>query len=134
VEVLEAGLKKGLKPDDRLCGCLLSVVALSSGDEMEVVLSSLEKVNQNLVKLIRMLGEDQVGVDDLTKELKGVLNAAAPEVRRPYCNYLIDICQNHGFPPRRAREVFQLAHTYGLYSKLHRRKDGEWSLASLQDL
>lgn len=128
VEVLEAGLEKGLKPDDRLCGCLLSVVALSSGEETEVVLSSLEKVNQNLVKLIRMLGEDQVGVDDLTKELKGVLNAAAPEVRRPYCNCLIDICQNHGFPPQRAREVFQLAHTYGLYSKLHSRKDGEWSL------
>ncbi|KAG2533750.1 pentatricopeptide repeat-containing protein At5g46580, chloroplastic-like [Panicum virgatum] len=128
VEVLEAGLEKGLKPDDRLCGCLLSVVALSSGEETEMVLSSLEKVNRNLVKLIRMLGEDQVDFDDLTKELKGVLNAAAPEVRRPYCNCLIDICQNHGFPPQRAREVFQLAQTYGLYSKIHSRKDEEWSL------
>jgi pentatricopeptide repeat protein len=60
VEVLEDGLKRGLKPDDRLCGCLLSVVALSSssGDnETDMVLSSLEKVNKNLVKLIRMLGD-----------------------------------------------------------------------------
>jgi len=128
LEVLEAGLEKGLKPDDRLCGCLLSVVALSSGEETEMVLSSLEKVNKNLVKLIRMLGEDQLGVEDLTKELKDVLNAAAPEVRQPYCNCLIDICQNHGFPPRRARQVFQLAQTYGLYSKIHSRKDEEWSL------
>ncbi|CAL4937173.1 unnamed protein product [Urochloa decumbens] len=129
VEVLEAGLEKGLKPDDRLCGCLLSVVALSSsGEQMETVLSSLEKVSQNLVRLIRMLGEDRVGVDDLTKELKGVLNDAAPEVRRPYCNCLIDICHNHGFPPQRARQVFQLAQTYGLYNKLHSRKDEEWSL------
>ncbi|CAN6314408.1 unnamed protein product [Urochloa humidicola] len=129
VEVLEAGLEKGLKPDDRLCGCLLSVVALSgSAEETEMVLSSLEKVNQNLVSLIRMLGEDRVGVDDLTKELKTVLNAAAPEVRRPYCNCLIDICRNHGFPPQRATQVFQLAQTYGLYSKLHSRKDEEWSL------
>ncbi|KAF8762399.1 hypothetical protein HU200_009580 [Digitaria exilis] len=128
VEVLQAGLEKGLKPDDRLCGCLLSVVALSSGEEMETVLSSLEKVNQGLVTLIRALGQDQLGVDDLTKEFKGVLNAAAPEVRRPYCNCLIDICQNHGFPPQRARNVFHLAQTYGLYSKLHSRKDEEWSL------
>uniref|UniRef100_A0A0A8ZNX0 Smr domain-containing protein n=1 Tax=Arundo donax TaxID=35708 RepID=A0A0A8ZNX0_ARUDO len=128
VEVLEAGLGRGLKPDDRLCGCLLSVVALSSEEEMEMVLASMEKVNKNLVKLIRMLGNAQVGVDDLKEELKGVLNAAAPEVRRPYCNCLIDICQNHGFPPQRAREVFHLAQTYGLYSKLHSRKDEEWSL------
>ncbi|CAL4920204.1 unnamed protein product [Urochloa decumbens] len=130
VEVLEAGLDKGLKPDDRLCGCLLSLVALSSsGEQMETVLSSLEKVNQNLVKLIRMLGRDRVGVDDdLTEELKGVLNAAAPEVRRPFCNCLIDICHNHRFPPQRARQVFQLAQTYGLYNKLHSRKDEEWSL------
>ncbi|CAN6302724.1 unnamed protein product [Urochloa humidicola] len=129
VEVLEAGLDKGLKPDDRLCGCLLSVVALSSSvEETQMVLSSLEKVNHNLVSLIRILGEDRVGVDDLTKELKGVLNAAAPEVRRPYCNCLIDICRNHGFPPQRATQVFQLAQTYGLYNKLHSRKDDEWSL------
>ncbi|CAN6321896.1 unnamed protein product [Urochloa humidicola] len=129
VEVLEAGLDKGLEPDDRLCGCLLSVVALSTASEQtEMVLSSLEKVNQNLVRLIRMLGQDRAGIDDLAKELKGVLNAAAPEVRRPYCNCLIDICHNHGFPPQRARQVFQLAQTYGLYSKLHSRKDEEWSL------
>lgn len=128
VEVLEAGLERGLKPDDRLCGCLLSVVALSSGEETEMVLACLEKANKNLVKLIRMLGDAQVGVDDLTEELKGVLNAAAPEVRRPYCNCLIDICQNHGFPSQRASELFHLAQLYGLYSKLHTRKDEEWSL------
>ncbi|KAL6638578.1 hypothetical protein ACP70R_023689 [Stipagrostis hirtigluma subsp. patula] len=128
LEVLEAGLERGLKPDDRLCGCLLSVVALSNEEEMEMVLATLEKVNKNLVKLIRMLGDALVGVDDLKEELKGILNAAASEVRRPYCNCLIDICQNHGFPPQRAREVFHLAQTYGLYSKLQSRKDEEWSL------
>jgi hypothetical protein len=38
-----------LKPDDRLCGWLLSVVALSNSrrGEMDMVLSSLEKVNKN---------------------------------------------------------------------------------------
>ncbi|KAL6909595.1 hypothetical protein ACP4OV_001876 [Aristida adscensionis] len=128
VEVLEAGLERGLKPDDRLCGCLLSVVALSNRDEMEMVLASLEKVNKNLAKMIRVLDDAQVGIDGLELELKGVLNAAAPEVRRPYCNCLIDICQNHGFPPHRAREIFHLAQTYGLYSRLQSRKDEEWSL------
>jgi pentatricopeptide repeat protein len=131
VEVLEDGLKRGLKPDDRLCGCLLSVVALSSssGDnETDMVLSSLEKVNKNLVKLIRMLGDAQMGVDDLKVGLKDVLSPAAHEVRRPYCNCLIDICQNHGFPLHRAREVFHIAQTYGLYFKLHSRKDEEWLL------
>ncbi|XP_037442281.1 uncharacterized protein LOC119310748 [Triticum dicoccoides] len=128
VEVLEAGLERGLKPDDRLCGCLLSVVALSSGEETELVLGCLEKFNGNLVKLIRMLGDDQVGADELKEQLKAVLNAAETEVRRPYCNCLIDICQNHGLPARRPRELFRLAQGYGLYSKLHIRKDDEWLL------
>uniref|UniRef100_A0A0E0KLR2 Smr domain-containing protein n=1 Tax=Oryza punctata TaxID=4537 RepID=A0A0E0KLR2_ORYPU len=128
VDVLEAGMAKGLKPDDRLCGCLLSVVALSSGDETEMILACLEKVRSNLVKLIRMLGDSRVGVDDLTVELKAILNAAAPEVRRPYCNCLIDICRNHGYPCERAGELFRLARLYGLYSKIHTRKEEEWSL------
>ncbi|KAF2942430.1 pentatricopeptide repeat-containing protein At5g46580, chloroplastic [Oryza sativa Japonica Group] len=128
VDVLEAGMAKGLKPDDRLCGCLLSVVALSSGDETEVILACLEKVRSNLVKLIRMLGDARVGVEDLRVELKGILNSAAPEVRRPYCNCLIDICRNHGYPSERAVELFRLARHYGLYSKIHTRKEEEWSL------
>nr|BAJ85867.1 predicted protein [Hordeum vulgare subsp. vulgare] len=128
VEMLEAGLERGLKPDDRLCGCLLSVVALSTGEETELVLACLEKFNRNLVKLIRMLGDDQVGADELKEQLKAVLNAAETDVRRPYCNCLIDICQNHGLPARRPRELFRLAQGYGLYSKLHIRKDDEWLL------
>lgn len=128
VEVLEAGLERGLRPDDRLCGCLLSVVALSTGDETELVLACLEKFNPNLVKLIRTLGDAEAGVDEIKEELKAVLNAADAEVRRPYCNCLIDICQNHGLPTQRSGELFRLAQHYGLYSKLHIKKDDEWLL------
>ncbi|XP_040377768.1 pentatricopeptide repeat-containing protein At5g46580, chloroplastic [Oryza brachyantha] len=128
VEVLETGMSNGLEPDDRLCGCLLSVVALSSGEETEMVLACLEKVRSDLVKLIRMLGDAGVGADDLTVKLKGILNAVAPEVRRPYCNCLIDICHNHGYPSERAVELFRLARLYGLYSKIHTKKEEEWSL------
>ncbi|CAM0878225.1 unnamed protein product [Alopecurus aequalis] len=128
VEVLEAGLERGLKPDDRLCGCLLSVVALSTGDETELVLACLEKFNGNLVNLIRTLGDAQAGVDEIKDALKAVLNAADSDVRRPYCNCLIDICQNHGFAPQRSGELFRLAQRYGLYSKLHIKKDDEWLL------
>uniref|UniRef100_A0ACD6A808 Uncharacterized protein n=1 Tax=Avena sativa TaxID=4498 RepID=A0ACD6A808_AVESA len=128
VEVLEAGLERGLRPDDRLCGCLLSVVALSTGDETELVLASLEKFNPNLVKLVRTLGDAQATTDEIKEELKAMLNGADSEVRRPYCNCLIDICHNHGLPPQRAGQLFRLAQGYGLYSKLHIRKDNEWLL------
>jgi pentatricopeptide repeat protein len=132
VEVLEAGLDRGLRPDDRLCGCLLSVVALSTGEETQLVLACLEKFNPNLVKLIRTLGDAEAGIDEIKEKFKAVLNAADSEVRRPYCNCLIDICQNHGLPHQRSGELFRLAQRYGLYSKLHIRKgdddDGEWLL------
>ncbi|XP_072959005.1 pentatricopeptide repeat-containing protein At5g46580, chloroplastic [Typha angustifolia] len=128
VRVFETALERGIKPDDRLCGCLLSVVALSKEGEMGMVLACLEKANSKLVKLVNMLADEKVSFDELKEELRKVLNESAMEVRRPFCNCLIDICRNQNFPSQRASELFQVGTLYGLYPGLHSKKTDEWSL------
>ncbi|WOL09546.1 hypothetical protein Cni_G18299 [Canna indica] len=126
--VFHTALQRGIQPDDRLCGCLLSVVALCKEGETDMVLACLEKANGRLVGLVKMLGEEQVSFDDVKDEFRGIMNEAAVDVRRPFCNCLIDICRNQGFPPRRANELLYLGTLYGLYPGLHARKSDEWSL------
>jgi len=55
-----------------------------------------------LVQFVEMLGEEETSFDRIKKELRGILNQANVEVRRPFCNCLIDICRNGSFPSHRA--------------------------------
>lgn len=126
--VFEILLERGVKPDDRLCGCLLSVLALCEREEMHLVLACLEKANQRLVQYIEMLGKEETSFDQVREELREILNQASVEVRRPFCNCLIDICRNRSFPPRRANEILYLGNLYGLYPGLHTKSSDEWSL------
>ncbi|URD80744.1 PPR repeat [Musa troglodytarum] len=129
VRVFETAMERGIRPDDRLCGCLLSVAALcEEGGETDMVLGCLEKANSRLVGLLKMLRDEQVGFGEIKDEFRGIMNEAAVEVRRPFCNCLIDVCRNQGHPSRRANELLRLGNLYGLYPGLHARTPEEWSL------
>ncbi|XP_020096281.1 pentatricopeptide repeat-containing protein At5g46580, chloroplastic [Ananas comosus] len=128
VRVFETAIERGTKPDDRLCGCLLSIVALSREEEVGMVLSCLEKANPRLVEFVKLLKKEEASFDEIKEEFRGIMNEAETEVRRPYCNCLIDICRNQSFPPQRAKELFQIGMTYGLYGSLHTKGSSEWSL------
>lgn len=126
--VFQTSLERGVKPDDRLCGCLLSVLALCEQGEMDLVLACLEEANARLVRYIEMLGKEETSFDQVKEELREILNQASVEVRRPFCNCLIDICRNRSFPSQRANEILYLGNLYGLYPGLHTKSSGEWSL------
>lgn len=128
IRVFETSLERGVKPDDRLCGCLLSVVALCEEEELGSILACLEKANPRLVRFVDMLSKEDTRFDQVKEELRGILNQASVEVRRPFCNCLIDICRNHCYPPQRAREILHLGNLYGLYPGLHAKSSNEWSL------
>lgn len=126
--VFETSLERGVKPDDRLCGCLLSVIALCEQGDTGMVLACLEKANPRLVKFVEMLGKEETSFEQVREELRGILNQASVEVRRPFCNCLIDICRNQAFPVHRAHEILYLGNLYGLYPGLHTKSSDEWSL------
>ncbi|KAF8412549.1 hypothetical protein HHK36_000517 [Tetracentron sinense] len=128
VRVFRLSTERGVEPDDRLCGCLLSVVSFCEEDEeVEKVLSCLQKANPKLVSFVKLLEEEETSFDTIKDEFREILNEATVEVRRPFCNCLIDICRNR-ILHERAHELLYLGILYGLYPGLHNKTAEEWSL------
>lgn len=128
VKVFDIALQRGIKPDERLCCCLLSLVSLCKDGEVDAMLGCLEKGNARLVEFVKMLGSEEVGFAIVKEEFQGLLNEASVDVRRPFCNCLIDVCRNRSYPSKRARELLYLGTVYGLYAGLHEKGSDEWSL------
>ncbi|PQP95021.1 pentatricopeptide repeat-containing protein [Prunus yedoensis var. nudiflora] len=95
VRVFGVAVERGVKPDDRLCGCLLSVVSLCEKTEDEdKVLSCLQQANPKLVTLVKVLQDKKLGFETIKDEFRDVISGTSVESRRPFCNCLIDICRN----------------------------------------
>lgn len=129
VRVFRASVKGGVKPDDRLCGCLLSVVSLcEESTDMDKVVECLNRANPKLVSLVKLLLQgESVVFDQVKEEFKGVISETSIESRRPFCNCLIDICRKHNFPER-GHVLLYLGTVLGLYPGLHNKTSQEWSL------
>ncbi|KAG4933292.1 hypothetical protein JHK87_047294 [Glycine soja] len=128
VRVFGISVERGIKPDDRLCGCLLSVVSLSQGsNDEEKVIACLQRANPKLVAFIHLIEDEKSSFESVKEEFKGIMSNAAVEVRRPFCNCLIDICRNKDLRER-AHELLYLGTLYGLYPGLHNKTDNEWCL------
>ncbi|VVA36366.1 PREDICTED: pentatricopeptide [Prunus dulcis] len=128
VRVFGVAVERGVKPDDRLCGCLLSVVSLCEKTEDEdKVLSCLQQANPKLVTLVKVLQDKKLGFETIKDEFRDVISGTSVESRRPFCNCLIDICRNKN-NHERAHELLYLGTLYGLYPGLHNKTSREWCL------
>jgi pentatricopeptide repeat protein len=128
VKVFDIYVDRGVKPDDRLCGCLLSVVSLSQGSkDQEKVLACLERANPKLVAFIQLIADEETSFETVKEEFKDIMSNAVVEVRRPFCNCLIDICRNKDLVER-AHELLYLGTLYGFYPSLHNKTQYEWCL------
>ncbi|MFS7985639.1 putative tetratricopeptide-like helical domain superfamily [Helianthus anomalus] len=112
VMVFETSLKKGIRPDDRLCGCLLSVVSYcESRDDLDKVTGCLQETNPRLVSFVKLLEEKETAFKKVKDEFKEILNETEVEARRPFCNCLIDICRKRNLDER-AHELLCLGTMY----------------------
>lgn len=128
VKVFDISVERGVKPDDRLCGCLLSVVSLSQGSkDQEKVLACLQRANPKLVAFIQLIVDEETSFETVKEEFKAIMSNAVVEVRRPFCNCLIDICRNKDLVER-AHELLYLGTLYGFYPSLHNKTQYEWCL------
>lgn len=127
VKVFESSVQRGVKPDDRLCGCLLSVVANCKGDDADKVLACLQQANPKLVTFIKLLEDESASYDIVKEEFRSILTNTSDDARRPFCNCLIDICRNRN-RAERAHELLYLGTVYGLYPGLHTKTPEEWRL------
>lgn len=128
VRVFDVSIEKEVKPDDKLCGCLLSVVSYcEKKDDENKVLMCLDKANPELVSFIKLLEDEKSDFEKVKEEFKRVLSAAVVDSRRPFCNCLIDICRNRN-QFERAHELLYVGTLYGLYPGLHSKTSEEWRL------
>ncbi|KAK3032685.1 hypothetical protein RJ639_036749 [Escallonia herrerae] len=127
VRVFEFSLEKGVKPDDRLCGSLLSVLSYCEGEDLDKVLACLHQANPKLVAFIKMVEEEKTSFEMVKQEFKSILNDTSVEARRPFCNCLIDICRNKD-TTETAHELLYMGTVYGLYPGLHTKTSDEWCL------
>lgn len=128
VRVFNVSIERGVNPDDRLCGCLLSVVSLcEESEDANRVLACLQQANPRLVALVRLIEEEKTSYETVKEEFRVIVSDTAVEARRPFCNCLIDICRSRNLHCR-AHELLYLGTLYGLYPDLHHKTADEWSL------
>lgn len=127
VRVFEFSIARGVKPDDRLCGCLLSVASYCEGEDLDKVFNCLKQANPKLVAFIKLLEEENTDFEAVKETFKSILNGTAVEARRPFCNCLIDICRKKNLQER-AHELLYMGTVYGLYPGLHTKTSDEWRL------
>ncbi|GLJ22551.1 hypothetical protein SUGI_0424430 [Cryptomeria japonica] len=120
-------LDERISPDDKFCGSLLSVLTLCEKKEFNKIHECIEKINPELSVLIKMLQEEDIILSALEEELETVLYQASDEVRKPFCNYLIDLCYKFN-SPERARNLFSLGTFFGVYTDLQIKSNREWCL------
>lgn len=127
VRVYEFAMARGVRPDDKLCGCLLSVASYFEGEDLDKVLSCLEQASPKLFAFIKLLDEEETVYGSVKETFKSILNNTAVEARRPFCNCLIDICRKRNLQER-AHELLYIGSEHGLYPGLHTKTSEEWCL------
>ncbi|XVF11007.1 hypothetical protein REPUB_Repub07fG0232200 [Reevesia pubescens] len=128
VRVFSVSVEQGTKPDDRLCGCLLSIVSLcESREDVDKVLTCLQQANPRLVAFLKMIEDEKSSLDTVKEEFKAIISDTKDDARRPFCNCLIDICRSKNLHER-AHDLLYLGTLYGLYPGLHNKTVNEWSL------
>lgn len=117
-----------LTPDERFCCCLLNVLARTPEQELGKLISCIEKANAKLGYVVKLLVEGGNGEEqNITTETRELINSVGADIRRPYCNSLIDLCVNLNMLER-ACELFNLALTLELYTDIQSKSPVLWSL------
>ncbi|KAK7363855.1 hypothetical protein VNO77_06014 [Canavalia gladiata] len=121
-------LDLGITPDDRFCGCLLSVMTQTPKEDLGKLKDCVEKANPRLGLVVRYLVDGLEEADGkFRKEASELFNSIAEEVKRSFCNSLIDLCVNLNLLDR-ACELLDLGLTLEIYTDIQSKSQTQWSL------
>ncbi|KAJ1400355.1 Tetratricopeptide-like helical domain superfamily [Sesbania bispinosa] len=120
-------LDLGISPDDRFCGCLLNVMTQTPKEELGKLTDCVEKANPKLGSVVRYLVEGLEGDGEFRKEASELFNSIVDEVKKAFCNSLIDLCVNLNSLDK-AGELLDLGLTLKIYTNIHSRSQTQWSL------
>ncbi|KAE8709120.1 Pentatricopeptide repeat-containing protein [Hibiscus syriacus] len=84
----------GITPDDRFCGCLLNVMTHTPREELVKLIDCIGKANPKLGGVVKLLVGEQNNEGAFKNEASELFNCISSDVKKAYCNCLIDLCVN----------------------------------------
>ena len=126
-ETFERMLNLGITPDDRFCGCLLNVLTEAPEEELKKVIKCVARANPSLGHLVEQLINKRVSDEAVKLLAEELFTDISKEVKKAYCNCLIDLCVNREMVDR-ACILLDMAIRLGIYSGLQSKSATQWSL------
>uniref|UniRef100_F6HCW7 Pentatricopeptide repeat-containing protein, mitochondrial n=1 Tax=Vitis vinifera TaxID=29760 RepID=F6HCW7_VITVI len=114
VRTFDRLLELDITPDDRFCGCMLNVMTQSPKEELGKLIDCIDKANPKLGNVVKLLLEEQNGEGTFRKEASELFDSISADVKKAYCNCLIDLCVNLNLLEK-ACELFDLGLTLEIY-------------------
>ncbi|KAG2688630.1 hypothetical protein I3760_09G105500 [Carya illinoinensis] len=120
-------LELGITPDERFCGCLLNVMTQTPKEELNKLTDCVKKANSKLGHVVKLLLEEQDSDGEFKKQASELFDSVSLDVRKAYCNCLIDLSVNLNLLER-ACELLELGLTLEIYTDIQSRSPTQWSL------
>ncbi|KAM3283531.1 pentatricopeptide repeat-containing protein, chloroplastic [Capsicum chacoense] len=119
----------GLSADERFTGCLLNVLTQTAKEDLHKLTICLERANPKLGYVVKLLLDEEVVEEEgvFKKHAAELLDSVTTDVRKAYCNCLIDICVNLN-QLERACELLDVGLTLNIYKDIMSRNATQWSL------
>lgn len=128
VKTLDKILELGITPDERLCCCLLSVMTQTPAEEFGKLTRCIEKANSKLGNVVSLLVQgEKVEKEIFLRETRDLMDSIGDDVKKPYCNCLIDLSVNLDLLER-ACQLLDLGLTLEIYSDIQLKTPENWSL------
>ncbi|WCJ28183.1 Pentatricopeptide repeat-containing protein At4g16390 chloroplastic [Euphorbia peplus] len=117
----------GIAPDERFCGCLLNVMTQTPKEELHKLAECIEKAHSKLGIVVRLLISEEGNEMVFKEEAAELFNSIGAEVKKAFCNCLIDLCINLDMLEK-ACELLDLGLTLEIYTDLQSKSSTLWSL------
>ena len=127
VKTIDRLLELDITPDDRFCGCMLNVMTQIPKEELGKLIDCIDKANPKLGIVVKLLLEEQNEEGTLRKEASELFDSVSVDVKKAYCNCLIDLCANLDMLEK-ACELFDLGLTLAVYTDIKSKSPTQWSL------
>ncbi|KAI3795767.1 hypothetical protein L1987_38426 [Smallanthus sonchifolius] len=117
----------GITPDERTCGCLLNVMTQTPREELGKLTRCVQIQNPKLGNLIKLLVESNIEDETFKSEASEVIGDVGEDVKKAYCNCLIDLCINLD-QLEKACDLLGLGINLDIYSDIQSKSPTTWSL------
>ncbi|MFS8004640.1 putative Smr domain, tetratricopeptide-like helical domain superfamily [Helianthus anomalus] len=120
-------IELGITPDERTCGCLLNVMTQTPREELSKLTRCVHIANPKLGSLIEALLDSNIEDETFKNEASKVLSESGEDVKKAYCNCLIDLCINLD-QLEKACDLLALGINLDIYTDIQSKTSTNWSL------